>query len=415
MTQPGAPADSHPLPTAAPAAHAAHVVAVVDHLLARGAATRPELASATGLGRTAVSALVHRLIERGVVIEADGAPGPRVARVALAVADRLILAAGVWGDEAVATLLEVDGTEVARYEEPLALADDDSRDAAAAALDALAVVADRALARAARDERRLATVGIVVQGAVAGSPELAVLDDALGLEPADVIGGLRDRSERLAGDEPGFIVPAFLVSEPAARAADESALRGAAVLLHVTGEPQVAAGIAIAGTPYLGAHGLAATFGHLPVVPDGVRCGCGQRGCLATVASPSIVLERAELEDVERQYGRRAALDELAARVAEAEDRARWAWLDAALWIGRALQLVVPSIDPDVITVGGWWGPLAGDIEAAFRDNRPALGGGALASIPPIVSAGATASPGSAAVRHARERLRSTLVAAATA
>jgi predicted NBD/HSP70 family sugar kinase len=349
------------------------------------------------------------------VIEADGAPGPRGARVALAVADRLILATGVWGDEAVATLLEVDGTEVARYEEPLALADDDSRDAVAAALDALAVVADRALARAARDERRLATVGIVVQGAVAGSPELAVLDDALGLEPADVIGGLRDRSERLAGDEPGFVVPAFLVSEPAARAADESALRGAAVLLHVTGEPQVAAGIAIAGTPYLGAHGLAATFGHLPVVPDGVRCGCGQRGCLATVASPSIVLERAELEDVERQYGRRAALDELAARVAEAEDRARWAWLDAALWIGRALQLVVPSIDPDVITVGGWWGPLAGDIEAAFRDNRPALGGGALASIPPIVSAGATASPGSAAVRHARERLRSTLVAAATA
>ncbi|GGI45100.1 putative NBD/HSP70 family sugar kinase [Agromyces flavus] len=416
MTQPGAPADSHALPTAAPgAAPVAHVAAVVDHLLAKGAATRSELASATGLGRTAVSALVHRLVERGVVIESDGAPGPRGARVALAVADRLILAAGVRGDEAVATLLELDGAEVARYEEPVAVTDDDFRGPAAASLDALAVVVDRALARAGRDGRSLATTGIIVQGAVAGSPELAVLDDAFGLEPADVIAAVRDRSERLADVEPEFTVPAFLVSEPAARAVDEASIRGAAVLLHLTGEPQVAAGIAIAGAPYLGAHGLAGTFGHLPVVPDGVRCGCGQRGCLRTVASPAVLLERAELDDVDRQYGRRAALDELAARVAEAEDRARWAWLDAALWIGRALQVVVPSVDPDVITVGGWWAPLAGDIEAAFRDNRPALGGGALASIPPIVAAGAVVSPGAAAVRHARDRLRSTLVAAAIA
>ncbi|MFE5670183.1 ROK family protein [Agromyces sp. NPDC056523] len=410
MTQPGSPADPHPLPNSAPGA-----AAIVDHLLTRRTATRSELASVTGLGRTAVSALLHRLVGRGVVIEADGAPGPRGARVRLAVADHLVLAAGVAGDEAVAALVEVAGTEYARYEEPVAFDDEDPRGATAAPLDALAIVVDRAVARAARDERRLATAGIVVQGAVAGSPELAVLDDAFGLEPADVIGALRDRSERLAGVEPAFIVPAFLVSAPAARAADEAAARGIAVVLHVTGEPQVAAGIAIAGMPYVGAHGLAATIGHLPVVPDGVRCGCGQRGCLATVASPRVILERAELADVERHHGRRAALDELTARVAEAEDRARWAWLDAAFWIGRALQMVVPSIDPGVITVGGWWAPLVGDIEAAFRDNRPSLGGGALASIPPIVAATTVGSTGSVAMRQARERLRSTIVAAATA
>ena len=67
------------------------------------------------------------------------------------------------------------------------------------------------------------------------------------------------------------------------------------------------------------------------------------------------------------------------------------------------------------LTVGGWWAPLVGDIEAAFRDNRPALGGGALAAIPPIVAAGPIGSPGSAAMRQARDRLRSTIVAAATA
>jgi predicted NBD/HSP70 family sugar kinase len=240
-----------------------------------------------------------------------------------------------------------------------------------------------------------------------------VLDDALGLEPIDVVAALRARSERFGSFEGDLLVAPALISAPAAQAAAEAAVQHARVLLHVTGDTQVAAGIAIDGAAYHGAHGLAGTFAHLPVVPDGVRCVCGQRGCLATVASPGIVLEKAELDEFERQYGRRAALEELGVRIAEAEDRARWAWLDAALWIGRALQVVVPSVDPDVVTVGGWWGPLAGDIDAAFRDNRPSLGGGALAAIPRI--APAITGPGTGfagAADQARERLRSTLSAA---
>ena len=117
----------------------------------------------------------------------------------------------------------------------------------------------------------------------------------------------------------------------------------------------------------LGAHGLAATFAHLPIVQGGVRCECGQRGCLATVASPALVLERAGLEDFAAAHGQQAALAELVARVGDADDRARWSWLDAALWIGRALQVVVPTIDPAVVVIGGYWASLVGDIETSFR------------------------------------------------
>jgi predicted NBD/HSP70 family sugar kinase len=412
MTQPGAHADPgpEPIPTAE---HPDQAARVIGHLLAHGSASRSELASASGLGRTAATALVHRLLERGVVVETDASPHVRGGRLALAVAGRVILTAGVAGDDAVATLAELDGTEIARYEEPVALRDDDSRPGPAAALDALALVVDRTAAQAARDEREVAAMTIVVQGAVAGSPELAVLDDALGLEPIDVVAALRARSERLAAFEGALLIAPALVSGPAAQAVAESTLQHTSVLLHITGDTQVAAGIAIDGAAYHGAHGLAGTFAHLPVVPDGVRCECGQRGCLATVASPGVVLEKAELDEFERQYGRRAALEELVVRITEAEDRARWAWLDAAFWIGRALQVVVPSIDPGVVTVGGWWGPLAGDIDAAFRDNRPSLGGGALAAIPRIAAATTGSDSGFAgAARQARERLRSTLSAA---
>lgn len=410
MTQPGAHAEPGPDPTPI----AAHAERFIGHLLAHDSASRSELASVSGLGRTAATALLNRLVERGVVVETDATPHVRGGRLALAVADRLLLTAGVAGDDAVATLSGLDGSEVARYEEPVAPSDDDPRPGPAAALDALALVVDRTAAQAARDERRLAAVTVVVQGAVAGSPELAVLDDALGLEPIDVIAALRVRSERFAELERELVLPPSLASGPATQAVAEAALLRAPVLLHITGDTQVAAGIAIDGAAYHGAHGLAGTFGHLPVVPDGVRCECGQRGCLATVASPGVVLERAELGEFERQYGRRAALEELAARIAESEDRARWAWLDAALWIGRALQLVVPAIDPAAVSVGGWWAPLADDIDAAFRDNRPALGGGALAAIPRITPASAGSDTGlGGGARQARDRLRSTLAAAA--
>jgi len=137
-----------------------------------------------------------------------------------------------------------------------------------------------------------------------------------------------------------------------------------------------------------------------------MRCECGQRGCLATVASAELVLERAGLDDYAATHGRAAALDELVARIEAADDRARWSWLDAALWIGRALQLVVPTVDPAVVVVGGFWSRLVGDIDTAYRGNRPTLAGGALQSIPSFSASRLGVDAPLIGARHeARERL----------
>jgi predicted NBD/HSP70 family sugar kinase len=158
-------------------------------------------------------------------------------------------------------------------------------------------------------------------------------------------------------------------------------------VLYLSGDTGVAAAVVASGVPLRGAHGLAATFGHLAVVQDGVRCECGQRGCLATVAAPGVVLERAGLDAFAASHGQAAALEELVTRIDAAEDRARWSWLDAAHWIGRALQLVAPTVDPAVVVVGGYWGRLIADIDTAYRSNRPTIGGGALEAIPVIAAA----------------------------
>lgn len=55
-----------------------------------------------------------------------------------------------------------------------------------------------------------------------------------------------------------------------------------------------------------GRDGFAGEIGHLPIVPDGLPCGCGRRGCLETVASDA-AFERL----VSQQLGRPCPLNDI--------------------------------------------------------------------------------------------------------
>ncbi|GAA1507060.1 ROK family protein [Agromyces terreus] len=222
-----------------------------------------------------------------------------------------------------------------------------------------------------------------------------------------MLGGLRTMVPPLADVEAALALPIRLVPAASAAAAVElEALPGIGDLLYLDGDTAVSAAAIAAARPLRGAHGLGATFGHLPIVPGGLRCRCGQQGCLATVAAPEVVLERAGLAGCAATDGRAAALEELVLRIDEAEDRARWAWLDAAHWIGRTLQLVVPTIDPAVVVVGGYWAGMIDDIRTAMQGNRPAVGNGAISAVPVFSPAsGGDDAAFVGARRQARERL----------
>jgi len=395
-------------------AQRAHSILVLEHLVDHGPATRSELATATGLGRGAIAGLTARLIDAGVLRPAENDPtgDGRATPLSLAAADRVLVTTMFGADEAVATIASLSGEELTRFTEPITTPADaatatTTTPASVSALDALGAVLARTLAQADRSGHPIADVTVLVDGVVAGAPSVVITDARLGAEPIDVLAELRARVPALGTTEPSLLLP--LTLEPAAvaaAAAERSGLPGIADILYLTGDTGVAAAIVAGGVPLQGAHGLAATFGHLPVVQDGVRCECGQRGCLVTVASPGHVLERAGLSDLAVTHGRRAALEELIARIEAAEDRARWSWLDAALWIGRALQLVVPTVDPAIVVVGGYWGRLVGDIDTAYRANRPTIGGGALGAVPAITAARlGTDAALIGARRQARERL----------
>lgn len=47
----------------------------------------------------------------------------------------------------------------------------------------------------------------------------------------------------------------------------------------------IGAGIVLGGRIYRGPHGLGAEVGHMTINPDGPQCGCGNHGCLESMAS----------------------------------------------------------------------------------------------------------------------------------
>ena len=62
----------------------------------------------------------------------------------------------------------------------------------------------------------------------------------------------------------------------------------------------VGLGVMSGGNLLIGHNGLAGEIGHITLVDQGLPCGCGNRGCLETVASDSALARR-----VSRKFGRR--------------------------------------------------------------------------------------------------------------
>jgi len=68
------------------------------------------------------------------------------------------------------------------------------------------------------------------------------------------------------------------------------AAEGSRDALFVTLGTGVGGAVVIGGQLYLGSNGRAGELGHQTIDPDGLLCGCGNRGCVETVASaPAVV------------------------------------------------------------------------------------------------------------------------------
>ena|SRR5579884_2431108 len=125
----------------------------------------------------------------------------------------------------------------------------------------------------------------------------------------------------------------------------------------------VGGGVVVEGKLLLGPLGAAGELGHMTVLPDGPRCGCGNRGCLETVASgPAITAEGVRLlhsglaPELRRLVGGdagRVTPKTMAEAAAAGDGLVREAIVRAAGFLGLGVANVVTALHPDLVVLGG--------------------------------------------------------------
>jgi len=147
----------------------------------------------------------------------------------------------------------------------------------------------------------------------------------------------------------------------------------------------VAAALISSGGTVTGATGAAGEFGHIPVIPGGEPCTCGQRGCLEVYMSGAGVARRYRAAGGDALSTRR-----IVDRLGE-DPLADSIWSEALDVLAQGLNILTLLLDPGLIVLGGGvshagdalFGPLGDRMSAglAWRERPPvvqsALGGDA--------------------------------------
>ena len=145
----------------------------------------------------------------------------------------------------------------------------------------------------------------------------------------------------------------------------------------------IGGGVVFDGRVWRGVGGLAGEFGHMQVVPDGLPCECGLRGCWEQYCSGRA------LERVVR-VGLGSHLDgpQVTERAEAGDELARQAFATIGTWLGVGLANLVAAFDPALLVVGGGVSSV-GDL--LLDPAREALARSLVASahrtVPPIVPA----------------------------
>lgn len=125
--------------------------------------------------------------------------------------------------------------------------------------------------------------------------------------------------------------------------------KGADRFLFVPLGTGIAGAIGIAGTIEAGAHGYAGEIGHIVVRPDGPDCGCGQRGCLETLASASAVSRAWAAASGDPE----ADAADCAKSVESGDPAAVRVWQDAVDALAAGLVTALTLLDPRMLIIGG--------------------------------------------------------------
>jgi predicted NBD/HSP70 family sugar kinase len=324
--------------------------------------SRADLARRMEIARGMITSLVDELIADGSLYEGatiDSPRGRRPQMLFVRTRGRLVISVDVRFSRTFVMLGDFSGAAIAMetfetIEEPAALVVELKR----------------------RVGRLLAThgdagscegLGLVVPGMVDNATGRVLNAPHLGWRNVDI----RDPLSKAVG------LPVFVENAPIACALAQMWLgqRGGIELtdfVYVSVSDGVGAGIVVNGQVLRGKRNTAGEFGHVPISAGGPHCHCGGRGCLEAYASNLATVVRYLGQDFSPATARSIVdssgltIDDVIARARSGDARARSAVHETAEHLGAGLSVIVNTLSPAQICVGG-------EIAEAWDEIEPIL------------------------------------------
>lgn len=124
--------------------------------------------------------------------------------------------------------------------------------------------------------------------------------------------------------------------------------QGLSNFILVTLGTGISCAITTEGVTHVGITSAAGELGHIPIVPDGELCTCGQRGCLEVYASAAGITRRyraagGDHDATAANIAQRVGTDPVATQI----------WEEGAKLLGLSLVTLTLLLDPAVIVLGG--------------------------------------------------------------
>lgn len=121
-------------------------------------------------------------------------------------------------------------------------------------------------------------------------------------------------------------------------------------LVVLTVSEGIGAGVLINGQLARGWNGMAGEFGHVPLDPEGPRCGCGSRGCWEMFGSNRAALRYYHESNAQ---GQGLTFPDLLSLAEQGNSRAAKALEKMAHSLGRGMRMIVAGLAPERIIVIG--------------------------------------------------------------
>jgi predicted NBD/HSP70 family sugar kinase len=311
-------------------------------LVHHGAATQAQLARMTGLSSATVSNIIRDMVDRGIVSTSPTtSSGRRALSVSLNAGETAAVGIDI-GRRHVRVVLAGLGYHVLQEDwRPLP-----ARHSAEVGLNVAVELFDKVLGQAGLSRSSVLGTGVGIPGPIdrrTGTVvEGAILPEWVGI---NILQQLQDR----LGTPVHLDNDANLGALAQVTWGSFSATADLTFLKIGTG---IGAGLIVNGRLHYGNVGVTGEVGHATIAEHGLVCRCGNRGCLETVASTSVLMEM-----LSRGLEAPLTTADIVQLALNRNNAALRVIDDAGLAIGRALANVCNLINPAVIVIGG---PLTG-------------------------------------------------------